>query len=461
MNSALEILLIPFAAVVLSIALVVGLYFCLYSRQFRVWFVLLGTLFLFQTDAVPGTVKLLFVLGTVVFGLISLRSVLTSRGTLLPALARAMKWCLVAAGLMLIVAIGGILSIAWTNVPSELLVRDAINYILPPFVLIVGLDAGLNVPFRRLAMAAVTVGILGAVSTAAAWLERRGGETLGIDQFGLASSYLVYGGVAACFGLYFGVANGKSRWLLLGFLQIGIVIAAGGRQAILIFALAVATAVLFASGSILQKARKTLGLALAAVIGMFGIVAFSSSFGGNVAIDRFNFFGRILDNGLEAVQSDGSAVHRSYAYTWMIETWQANPLIGQGLGQSLPSVRTGQVTYGLMTLDTPFVVLAKFGVFGTIPLIAALCIVFVAVWRLGRGGNGFMKTATAVSFVCLVASVPNGFPHENRGFSPFLLLLIALAFSSAQFYRSCNVQAVEGGSENSSSTAGLEPSTPL
>lgn len=419
--------LLTLAAVPVAVlAIAMFLFFSLYSIAFRAAFIALGTLFLFQTEAVPSALKSAFVVLAVVFGLISLKAVLATYHLQTQVMRRVIRGILVAAVLCLGVALLGVVSSAWTLAPMELLIRDAINYALLPAVLVVGLDAGLSISFRAIAYTSIVVGLIGSVSTMVAWLQRREGEGSSFSQFGLASSFPVFVGVGVCLAMYYGSKRGRISWLILALVQMGIVVLAGGRQSIVVFAAALVIGTLMAQGSGGSRLSKITLTVAAAGLSLVLVVEYSNSFAGGIAVDRFQFFSRLLSGGLDVVESDGSAVHRSRAYAWMFEVWQQHPLIGQGLGQSLRAVRTGEVTYGLLTLDTPLVVLAKFGIIGTALLVGALTVVYRSIARFWGKGSGVLRTFLVLSLLFVVTSLPNGFPVENRGFAVFALALVAV-----------------------------------
>lgn len=395
--------------------------------------VVFGTLFLFQNEEVPGTVKLAFVAACWIFGLVSIKRIRQATDGNDKKLKRIAKGSFASAAILAGLPIATLLQIGFTGATLEAWVRDAVGYLLLPVAILVGLDAALSLSPRSKWTLALTASTLAAASSLGTWLMRRGGAELGFAQLGVATSLPVFVGIALCLAMYFNGARRHLWWLLAALTLIGLLVATGGRQPVLFATIAIALGAIFAGGNYIQRLSRVAGVALATVLTYGIVITTSEQFGGGIAARRLDFFDRLFDDGWSAVTADGSIVDRTNAYAWTLEIWLQNPIFGRGLGLPFPSVRSGVVDDGAFTLDTPLVGLAKFGIIGTL----AISLGIIAILLLGSAGRGLHKdsrinraTFLVVASGLLLATVPNGFPPENRGFPLFVLLFLMIAIPS-------------------------------
>ncbi|MCT9819033.1 hypothetical protein N3K63_01895 [Microbacterium sp. W1N] len=398
----------------------------------RPTFVLFGSLFVFQNANLPNGVSIGFVTVSGVLGIYSYHQLsIIERGST-PATQRALGLLRAATVLSATVPLGSLAQLGYGQATFDSWVRDAIGYFLIPVCIAVGAEAGLTL--SRAQIWSLSVGASGAAALIAmfTWLGRRGGAELGFEQLGLASSFPVFTGVALCLTMYFNGAKGGIRWLITGLALLGVMVSTGGRQPAIFACIAIACAALLASGGYLSRMARFLGIMISATLAFFAVLSVSQAIGGGIAARRLDFFDRVLENGWSVVSSDGSVVDRLNAYAWTAEIWSQSPVIGRGLGEYFPSVRSGSTADGGFTLDTPLVVLAKFGVVGSAILCIACILVFAALNVARREVRVFAlarPTFLCVSGILVLATLANGFPTENRGFPLFLLSLVMIGLS--------------------------------
>jgi len=393
----------------------------------RAAFFALGLVLLFQSDAIPMAVRSAFLVASALLAVVSARNAIRISASQ-PTLGRSVRWILRAAIVLGAVAVTWAIGSLATGAAVDAVLRDATGYVLLSLAVLIGLDFGLTAPQGRVLILIVGVGLLGAVSTTVAWLSRRGLEG-GPEQFALASSYLAFPAVAAGLSLFFAGTRFRVLWLAAGLVPAGVVVLSGGRQIVIILGAAVVAAVLAAGGPFWKRAITTAIAIAATIVGFTWVVDLSGDVGGGIASDRFDFWRRVAESGLSVITDDASAIHRTRATEWMFQAWFEHPLIGQGFGQPLPSVRTGIPVDGLFTLDTPIVALAKFGALGTLTIVLALCFVVAAVWRQGARRDGTLRIYIVCSVVMVVLTTFNGFPAENRGFPVFMLFFVSGAIA--------------------------------
>jgi hypothetical protein len=408
----------------------------------RAAFFALGLVLLFQSDAVPMAVRSAFLLVSVLLSVVSARNAVRA-AALDATLARSVRLTLRAAVALCALVVIWIVGSLGAGAATEAVLRDATGYILLPLAVFIGLDFGLSAPRGRVLALVLGIGLLGGVSTTVAWLSRRGLEG-GPEQFALASSYLAFPAVAAGLALFFSGTRFRVFWLLAGLVPAGVVVLSGGRQIVIILGAAVAAAVLVAGGPFWKRLIATVVAIAATVLGFTWVVELSGEVGGGIASDRFDFWRRVAESGLEVVANDASAIHRTRATEWMLQAWREHALVGQGLGQPLPSVRTGVPVAGQFTLDTPIVALAKFGALGALTIVLVLCIIVAAAWLLGARKGGALRTYIVCSVVMVVLTTFNGFPPENRGFPVFMLFFVSGAIALAPWRER---QAISGGED--------------
>lgn len=379
----------------------------------------LGYVLLFQSDSSVAGSKEAFAAISVVFAVIGAFRLRKLEDQRIP------RGIFLAVGIMLVLLLAWVARIAGGGVGLDDWIRDSLNYILFPVATLIGADAGTSVSRAILGRLVVVIGVFGAITFMSTWLARRSGALFGAEQVGLASSFVPLTSIALCLAIFFAGDRWRGGALIIGLGQMVLLAVSGGRS-VWIYCLAALIAAFLSAGVPLgaRIGRATVALA-AAGFGAAMVFSLSTAIGGGIAVTRFTRFRSLAEGGLDSIFSDASAIERIRAYEWTTLIWHNNVLFGRGLGFTFPSVTTGNVNAGIYTLDTPVIALAKFGIIGTLMILAALVILWWTLWSASRGdrvARCVLVTLTGAVIVLL----PNGFPIENRGFD--LLVCLAVAY---------------------------------
>ncbi|MBF4614147.1 O-antigen ligase family protein [Curtobacterium sp. VKM Ac-1376] len=399
------------------------------SRATLIRFVLFaaGYLLLFQTDSSPAGVKEGYVAVSVGFASVAAFRLRKLEEQGVP------RGVFVSVGIMLLLLLLWSARLISGGVAIEDWIRDALNYILFPVALLIGADAGTSLRRGFVGKVVLIVGVFGAFTFMETWLARRSGEMLGYEQVGLASSFVPLTSICLCLAVFFAGERWRGAALLLALGQMVLLAVSGGRTVWIYCVTALLASFLAAAvplGVRLGRAAVALGATLFGVTVVFSL---STAIGGGIANARIASLKTLADGGVQSLLADGSAIERIRAYQWTAAIWQEHPLIGRGLGYTFPSVTTGNFNAGIYTLDTPIVVLAKFGVLGTLLILAAIAVLWWTL-RVGSGGDRTGRAFLITLTIVVLVLVPNGFPIENRGFD--LLVCMGVAYVLAAGTRS-------------------------
>jgi O-antigen ligase len=355
-----------------------------------------------------------------------IRLVRISKSAWLAPFRNALLFSLLLAILIAVYTTGSILS----GVEPTRVLRDALTYFLIAMAPLVGLDAASSRVSQRSAYTAVVVIVMiGAVAFAVYWLAQRGVSTLGLDRLVLPSMMLVGVGVAV------GVVRGltpqiRPMWLLLAVFALGCILITGTRTG-LVFLLA-PLAALGALSKLRVSLLRLVGCVAGMALLMLAILPLAS---GMVATDTF--FQRrlatlteVLGNGVSA---DASGAIRQRAYDYALAIWQQHPWFGVGFGHSFPNPNPFTADADFQ-LDTPMLYLAKFGLFGTIGIVAVMVLFAIGSQRVKRtlGFWSQEQTAWRVFIFSWVLILPFGTPTEDKGFALAVALMIFLAARKAK-----------------------------
>jgi hypothetical protein len=118
-------------------------------------------------------------------------------------------------------------------------------------------------------------------------------------------------------------------------------------------------------------------------------------------------------------------------FSWSRDVWHQWPLTGAGPGYIYPPVsgRGG----GSLGLDSPLLLLSKFGLIGTAGLAIAF-LLLVTAFRNVRKAAGYDVTGTASAgfLLVIIALLPFGTPLEDKGTALACLLLVAVLTARAK-----------------------------
>ena len=296
-------------------------------------------------------------------------------------------------------------------------VRDMLAYLLCVTLPVVGLDASRQLSPRTLAGIFFVVGVASSFAFASDWLNRRGAVE-GLGRVLLASATLPmlmlgYALVRAVTGPH------RPRWTAVAVLiPVALLITGTRTYLVVFFALTVGALGSRAKGRVppllMLRFLAVSGSLTAALVYLLARdwltnVGFVH---GRVAVTLAALSGH--------VSRDQSFVARAQSYRLANATWHEHVWLGAGPGHLYPG--------GTFTMDTPLLVLAKFGLIGTVGIIVFMVCVCLSVARCQLAPDAFYTAGRSWAFA-LVALVPFGPWFEDKGTSLALALLVCATAS--------------------------------
>lgn len=322
-------------------------------------------------------------------------------------------------------------------------IRDGMTYMLIAGGVPVALDAASAFRLKAANRIAVIVTLIAGASFAVTFLALRGVSTLSIDRIGLASMMALSIGVSL--GLVRGLAGPKIQWqwLLLAAVLIACVFATGSRTGLVLGAAALGIIGMRAAARVPLHRLVVGALGVTAALVALLWIAVSTVTTPQFLQSRIAATINAFENGSG---QDASGVIRARATEYANDAWVQNWAFGSGFGHSFPSPNpgTGVVEF---QMDTPMLLLAKFGLFGTVLVaIALILIVSPAVGRMAGVGRIPEQTAAVGASFVWMATLYFGTPTEDKGFSLAVLLAVLLMASSArEVLAAGEVEAVGAG----------------
>jgi hypothetical protein len=410
---ALVLMLVP--AALLSLAWPVG----------RLMWLVLGGMLVLQSGDGLNPVKFAYLAGVAVAGAVSL--------VRLPRHIRqpwAQPFRKVSLGGALLAAL--VLATACTGlVRGESLTdiaRDALTYALILPGLAIGLDAAASLRLRTAERLVMGVAVLAAIGFTTAWISRRGVSAVDVDQFLLASSALMAVGVALA--VTRGLSGRRIQWVWLA--PLPLIISAPlvtGTRSGLLLVLGVFAVIRFRGRGRVAPMRLFAGLVIAAVA-MIALLYFLGRrlTTGNFLEQRLVALQELFSGGLGA---DQSGTIRLYAFRIATDEWQSSPLFGRGFGHVYPNPNDPMLA-GTFQMDTPLLLLAKFGLLGAALLFGGLVLVLSPMWTTTRlVGERLPEQSVIRGFVATMLGLLMVIsPTEDKGFAltlPLLLVLVGCA----------------------------------
>lgn len=402
-------------AVVISVPLIIGV---ILRSSIRLALVVVGALLVFQSSS--DALKYVYLGFAILCVAVSAMGLLKRRD-----LATKPFMPLFVASPVLLIYLVFSSSVAISNGASTTdWFRDVLPYILIAILPIVGLDASREVRPGRMEMIIGALSAICAVGLALDWLERRGASSLGVGRVILSTFALV------SFGFALGVTRaglGPKRllWMLVVIVIGTAMILSGSRTNLVIF-----IAIIAVLGS---SARARVGLLRMILNGVAAIASIGFlvvTFGG-VLIQQSGFLQGRLDALLAALNggaaADGSYAARELSYAWDWNAFQNHLLLGTGPGYRYPD--------GLFGSDAATLILAKWGIVGSVVLLSFLVAVVVCV-RRSRAITGALPIHTAAFgwAVVLIALLPLGPWLEDKGFALALTLLVTAVAASTRLH---------------------------
>jgi O-antigen ligase len=314
--------------------------------------------------------------------------------------------------------------------PLSDILRDATPYLLFASAPVFALDAQAVLGSKGLVRLLVGAGLLGALSFALVWLQRRGLAYLSLPRLGVASLFVP----AALFALAMSTAlqadRRRARWLTIAAVLLALLGTTGTRTtlALLLAPLAIVVA------SRRKRATRTMRLALLAPISillalLFALVVVEFTHANTTFLQKRISLLALSGNS----RSDASYNDRLNEGKAAWSVFRSHPVFGVGPGYAFEYTPQGsQVPNVGFQLDTPLTFPAKFGIIGLL----LVAYVVLKLWSLLRTTArlapdiphlalaGYLGVVAAMSFLSP--------PFEDKGFSYGLILTLALVLKSVR-----------------------------
>ncbi|MEA5456992.1 O-antigen ligase family protein [Sinomonas sp. JGH33] len=321
-------------------------------------------------------------------------------------------------GLVAIEAVGSVFG----GVDVLRVLRDATTYMMIVAAPWIASDAASTGGAMRARITAAAFCLVAAVGFAVYWLSARGVGTLSIDRLGMFS--FVLAGCGFSLGIAYGLVRRNVLWLGMGLLSLVCVLVTGTRTGLLVLVALVAMV-----GS--KDARKIPPLRLIGGLAALGVILAYVLPNAVTSLTSADFFVRrtssLLSIFSEGISSDQSGVLRLRAYQTTLDVWNAHPLFGVGFGYQFPNPSPLQPPSDFQ-LDSPTLVLAKFGIFGTLVLAAAVLLIAIGIARyhIPTGIRSEAQTAGLGLVILCIALAALALPLEDKGFALGLTLILYL-----------------------------------
>lgn len=386
------------------------------SGMVRLALLSVGALIVFQSATASSAPRYLYAVVLVWVIALSAVDILRTRDRVPTVIVAGAFLAVLVAGTALVAGQRGTTGTLWA--------RDFITYGLVLVAPLVGYAAARRMGRSPLGLTLV-VGIVSSLGFAVDWLSRRGVSSLPFDRF-------VYGsGALASLAMAILVAAAcRRQHTALALFGAAVVAASqlvtGTRTSLIYFAAPLAIA-------IYQVWRERSWRGFRILVGLGAIAALSLPLLASRLTDDPRFLSQRFELGLGALggslQGDQSFQLRSIAYGLARTSFEQHPWFGTGLGYEFA---TQDLKYASgLTLDTPLVTVAKFGIVGSAAL-AIFLIAWVAfLWKLSA--NDSLLRYVIVGFVAIqVCFLPFGSPLEDKGFGVAAMLLTAIVAFQAR-----------------------------
>ncbi|MBT0769474.1 O-antigen ligase family protein [Kineosporia sp. J2-2] len=304
------------------------------------------------------------------------------------------------------------------DVPFSAWLTDVIPYILLAMLPVVGIDAGRQIPPRIMGVLIAVIGLISAIGFCVAWLSLRGASTMGLDRLTLAS--LVFTALAFTYALAHTGQGGKRAgiWLTVAVLMLALILVTGTRTGIVFVAGFFGVMGLRRRGGGVHPARMLVYMVLAT-----GAVMTTVPLLAGRLVDDPNFIAEKLGNGLAVLhggaEQDQSFQGRQRAYELTQAYFHAHPWLGTGPGF-------------FWSVDSPWMVLAKYGIIGAGALIVYLGAVVVSARRV-RALTGPLRLHAAARgwLIILLGLTPFAAWTDDKGLALAVTLFVAALASHA------------------------------
>jgi hypothetical protein len=395
----------------------------LLSARIRFLVVIVGGLVVFQSDQAVGLRKYAYVAAVILAICLSLLRIARSREPVLIAFRPLLP---ASVGLLFVLIASAFVSHnAGTSMTNWS--RDVLPYFFVALLPVVGLDAAQDLSKKHAERLLVVAGLVAAVGFAVDWLNRRGVSSLGLGDVMLATATLAALGFAYTITRA-GLGPHRLRWLLASTAIMSAMLVNGTRTNL--FLLAATAGIVGSTTKLRVPARRIVGLilqigaAVAVVVPALAMVFISDP----LFIQQRIRGAMLLVTGQSA--ADPSYMARQRSYSVARSTFSQFPWFGVGPGRLYRTPLGGPDS---MSLDTPWLVPAKFGVIGVSVLVIYLVTVMVCVRRVRKlAGYSIVVTAGRGWAAALVVLVPFGPWIEDKGFALALTLYLAVLVATAR-----------------------------
>lgn len=322
------------------------------SAPSRLFVVVAGGLLVFQSSDSVGPAKFAYLAAAAVCVAVSGYRLATGSSSAVVSFRPMLAGSAVLVGYLVLNAVvarlHGVAATDWA--------RDAAPYFLLATLPIVGLDAGTDISSRVLERTIGVLGVVAAAGFAVDWLNRRGVSSLGVGRLVLATTTL------AALGFSFAMVRAaggpqRIRWAAAAVAVLALMLVTGTRTNLVLLA-----AVIGVVGS-RAKSRVSLlrGLTVVAALALAAAAAIPAL--ASRLSDDPQFISRRLEDLRVALSggSDQSLAARTFDYRLARAQFDGHAWFGFGAGHLYDQPK-GPPT---VSLDTPWAVLAKFGIVGT------------------------------------------------------------------------------------------------
>jgi hypothetical protein len=285
---------------------------------------------------------------------------------------------------------------------------------------IIGIDAGRRFTSQFLIGFAGLVGLIGAFGYACRWMENRHMFDR-VQGFALASGALCAFAFALALVQAVSASHRRSMWFVAAGVIAGCMVVAGSRSSLI---LVVAVLLGLACGPRDAKISTPQILRFTAVAApALSAIVLVMSWNSEAVRVRLALFKRSLSGDFST--DDQSFSQRTLSYEWAHEKWFDHFWFGTGPGHLYPTASAGMGPKDTFTIDTPLLVLAKFGIVGTTAILAYLVVVFVVV-RANLERDAQIGAVGRAWLIGLMATVPFCAWTEDKGVALALTLLLAM-----------------------------------
>jgi hypothetical protein len=376
-----------------------------------------------------------------------------------PDVRGARSWLVGSAGLVGLVAVSFLVARANGTALTPWL-RDSITYLLVATVPLFALDLGASASRETIVRMLLVAGLLGGLSWAVEWLNRRDIIELPLTRLLFPSPQLPAMLYMFAFASAVHARRAGLAWGLLAGLVFGLFLVTGTRSSLLFLAgpLAIAAIAAFAGRTYLTSAARwaiVQGAAAVGVVLLFQVTlaavipppsqpppAATGSGAPTVSAPpaRPDVIGTrwgSLPGLLDQPARDDSISERVAQYRATAALIAASPLLGKGPGLAIDWTDISGFARSAFTADTPLVFPAKFGLLGVVALFPLLVAYLGLLRRLLRLPDrpSVVGLTLAGYAAASIAALPLGFLLEDKGTSLALILVLGLAFNELRSAR--------------------------